>query len=224
MSNYRAIETRYAGCHFRSRLEARWAVFFDHLGVEWQYEPQGFVWDSNSQIADSDNAYWGDSYQIQGGMYLPDFWLPSIETWFEVKGDECTEDEKRTHYEFALVSGQRHITAVGDIPSTAKDWSHYSCNDGMTLSGGCDINYHWCVCPWCGKYGIEFEGRGGRICGSQRDLVATANGFLEYEVYAGCDLTKSYTDKGRTYNDPYIFAAYEAARSARFEHGQAGAR
>lgn len=27
----RAIETRYAGCRFRSRLEARWAVFFDHL-------------------------------------------------------------------------------------------------------------------------------------------------------------------------------------------------
>lgn len=29
-----AIQTRYAGHHFRSRLEARWAVFFDYLGVE----------------------------------------------------------------------------------------------------------------------------------------------------------------------------------------------
>lgn len=37
-----AIETSYKGCRFRSRLEARYAVFFDALGIEWQYEPQGF--------------------------------------------------------------------------------------------------------------------------------------------------------------------------------------
>lgn len=35
------IETRYAGCRFRSRLEARWAVFFDALKIEWEYEPEG---------------------------------------------------------------------------------------------------------------------------------------------------------------------------------------
>lgn len=29
----KAIETRYAGCLFRSRLEARWAVFFRHVGI-----------------------------------------------------------------------------------------------------------------------------------------------------------------------------------------------
>lgn len=38
-----AIPTRYAGCHFRSRLEARWAVFFDALGIRWEYEPEGFM-------------------------------------------------------------------------------------------------------------------------------------------------------------------------------------
>jgi hypothetical protein len=37
-----AIETHYKGYRFRSRLEARWAVFFDALGYEWQYEPEGF--------------------------------------------------------------------------------------------------------------------------------------------------------------------------------------
>jgi len=54
----RAIETQYKGYRFRSRLEARWAVFFDALGVEWQYEPQG--------------------YALNGGTvhYLPDFYLP----------------------------------------------------------------------------------------------------------------------------------------------------
>src|SRR5688572_20408908 len=61
------IETRYAGCRFRSRLEARWAVVFDHLEIEWQYEVQG--------------------YEIPGGgRYLPDFWLPTVGLWVEVKG------------------------------------------------------------------------------------------------------------------------------------------
>jgi hypothetical protein len=34
-----AIETTYAGARFRSRLEARWAAFFDLLGWRWEYEP-----------------------------------------------------------------------------------------------------------------------------------------------------------------------------------------
>jgi len=41
-----AIETEYKGYLFRSRLEARWAVFFDELGADWEYEPEGFKMDS----------------------------------------------------------------------------------------------------------------------------------------------------------------------------------
>lgn len=50
----KAIETRYKGYRFRSRLEARWAVFFDELGWNWTYEEEGF------------ENEWGDKY-------LPDF-------------------------------------------------------------------------------------------------------------------------------------------------------
>lgn len=53
----KAIQTSYAGCRFRSRLEARWAVFFDTLGVEWVHEPQGYTAGEHN--------------------YLPDFWLPN---------------------------------------------------------------------------------------------------------------------------------------------------
>lgn len=66
--NNGAIETAYAGRLFRSRLEARWAVFFDSLGIHWQYEPQGFE-------------------AVDGSRYLPDFYLPDLQTWVEVKGD-----------------------------------------------------------------------------------------------------------------------------------------
>jgi hypothetical protein len=38
----KAIETKYKGYRFRSRLEARWAVFFDACGYQWEYEPEGF--------------------------------------------------------------------------------------------------------------------------------------------------------------------------------------
>jgi len=60
------IETRYAGCKFRSRTEARWAVAFDAFGFGWEYEPEGFA--------------------LPSGAYLPDFkiHLPMVE-WIEVK-------------------------------------------------------------------------------------------------------------------------------------------
>ncbi len=46
------IQTRYKGCYFRSRLEARWAVFFDHLGLDWEHEPQGYVLDGIPYLPD----------------------------------------------------------------------------------------------------------------------------------------------------------------------------
>ena len=33
------IPTTHAGTRFRSRLEARWAAFFDAIGWRWEYEP-----------------------------------------------------------------------------------------------------------------------------------------------------------------------------------------
>ena len=65
----RAIETSYAGCRFRSRLEARWAVFFDTLGIRWEYEPQGFF------------------VGLGERPYLPDFYLVDQNLWVEVKGN-----------------------------------------------------------------------------------------------------------------------------------------
>ena len=38
----KVIQTEYKGYLFRSRLEARWAVFFDACGVDWEYEPEGY--------------------------------------------------------------------------------------------------------------------------------------------------------------------------------------
>lgn len=70
----KAIETRYKGFRFRSRLEARWAVFFDTLGVEYHYEPEGY------ELPD-------------GTWYLPDFFLPAEDCYFEIKGPAPTDED-----------------------------------------------------------------------------------------------------------------------------------
>lgn len=98
----RAIETSYAGCRFRSRLEARWAVFLDHLKITWEYERQGF--------------------DLPSGRYLPDFWLPEPGTWIEVKGAEATDLEyaKLTDLARAVcAAGHRVQMLTGGIPRRA---------------------------------------------------------------------------------------------------------
>lgn len=78
-NNIKPIKTIYKGYRFRSRLEARWAVFFDAYGVEWEYEPEGF------DLGD-------------GICYLPDFLLHGVkgyvegDLYVEVKGHLTDED------------------------------------------------------------------------------------------------------------------------------------
>ncbi len=69
----KAIETVYNGYKFRSRLEARWAVFFDTLGIKYGYEYEG--------------------YDLDGLWYLPDFWLHKDGCFIEIKPSELTKQE-----------------------------------------------------------------------------------------------------------------------------------
>lgn len=61
----KAIETLYDGVNFRSRLEARWAVLFDCLELPYLYEPEGYT-DGKTR-------------------YLPDFFLPTLDAFVEIK-------------------------------------------------------------------------------------------------------------------------------------------
>jgi hypothetical protein len=68
----KAIETHYNGYKFRSRLEARWAVFLDDLFIKWDYEIEGF--------------------ETENGLrYLPDFLIHNdkkTKLLLEVTGEE----------------------------------------------------------------------------------------------------------------------------------------
>lgn len=67
------IQTMYRGHRFRSRLEARWAVYFDIIGLKWEYEKEG--------------------YNFEGIYYLPDFWFPEVNMWAEVKPSQFDNEE-----------------------------------------------------------------------------------------------------------------------------------
>jgi hypothetical protein len=98
----KAIQTRYNGYWFRSRLEARWAVFFDALEMDYEYESEGF------QLSD-------------GTRYLPDFWVPiknsdhGIDSgyWVEIKPTRPNHEETKKAYLLALESGHNTIILAG---------------------------------------------------------------------------------------------------------------
>ena len=90
----KAIQTKYKGYHFRSRLEARWAVYFDTLGIEWEYEKEGFHFED-------------------GTNYLPDFWLPTVNMWAEVKAKQLTKEELTKAKNLAIGSGRPVLMLVG---------------------------------------------------------------------------------------------------------------
>src|SRR5262245_59468327 len=164
------IETRYKSYRFRSRLEARWAVFFDSLGVPWEYEPQGFI--------------------IGGVPYLPDFWLPRQQTWLEVKGTQYstrhpspwmdTPDDWALCAGLARESGFKVFMVFGDLcplgfafrsPNEIDPEDIVGSNRGWYPGTGRWIDgcCTWGQCPLCGAVGIDH-------CGQHDGCVCVCNG------------------------------------------------
>lgn len=78
----KAIPTKYNGYKFESRLEARWAVFFDVSGLAYYYEYEGYV---------LNNGVW----------YLPDFYLPQLKCHIEIKPNELIPFKPPDKWQFA---------------------------------------------------------------------------------------------------------------------------
>jgi hypothetical protein len=188
----KAIETRYKGYRFRSRLEARWAVFFDALGVRWEYEPQGF--DLGPYL----------------GKYLPDFWMPDQDCWIEIKGsfdsgahEELCESKMRALCEGTKKGGYLFVgnpwendegMGCDPMPCVGEAFIVIEWNGEIDI--GQDFGHQWCDCGICGAAGIEYGMRNDSLC--------------------NCDPGDKYhrTHPNRMLN------ALVAARSARFEHGE----
>lgn len=190
MTTIKAIETQYKGYRFRSRLEARWAVFFDVLGVKWEYEKEGY------DLGDA-------------GWYLPDFWLPQIGCYWEIKpevGYTNNDDQNRLRA-FAL-SGKHLVVAFG-LPGSYKAKPFpcaYIPEDDeyvmWTTFGGIGEG-QLSHCPRCNKVDFTYGGWAGYI----KDCHC-------YDGLPG----KAYKFDGTS--TPKMLDAITAVRSARFEHGE----
>jgi hypothetical protein len=128
------IETYYRGHRFRSRLEARWAVFMDAAGIEWQYESEGF--------------------RVNGAYYLPDFWLPKLKTFVEVKPDEESAQAAVPILRNLATGMNRHgvvFIGIPDVPLpkliSVNGFAVYWCECSFCNGAGfTDIGTH-CMCP-----------------------------------------------------------------------------
>jgi len=89
----KAIETIYKGYRFRSRLEARYAVLLDALGLAWEYEHEGFEFD--------------------GERYLPDFYLPEADIFAEVKPVQLTTIQRDKLVRFIFQAGKGICLFIG---------------------------------------------------------------------------------------------------------------
>jgi hypothetical protein len=103
----RAIETRFNGITYRSRLEARWACFFGWVGWRFVYEPEGFEHDAE--------------------RYLPDFWIDEFDAYVEIKPHNAPEAELERAEEWQRVMtacGQRLTIIEGEpAPDSHKIWA-----------------------------------------------------------------------------------------------------
>jgi len=196
----KAIETVYKGYRFRSRLEARWAVFFDTLGLAWEYEPEGF--------------------DLDGLWYLPDFRFDEYLSFIEIKGSEPSareielasrlaaaegglfKEEFRAQGVYILVGSEfppRKILRFAQDckPRPSDGFIHWDDDHYLQESDATDCTF--AVCPVCGKAGIL--------------------GWKDHPFY---DILKSEGAWRSYFSNRWISNAYFAARTARFEHGQNG--
>ena len=172
MDNLTPIETIYNGLRFRSRLEARWAVFYDTIGVDYEYEPEG--------------------YKLDGVKYLPDFWITHLKCFIEIKGI-ITEDSNIKASQLAEQS-KCMVYVFSEIPNPQSPSSNDSCYNTKCgaeafFAEGSDWPYLWCECRECKEVGIEFDGRSSRI--KHLKNCSIKNGHKAYNAWS-FRLTQGY--------------------------------
>lgn len=191
----RAIETRYGGHHFRSRIEARWAIFFDVLGLNWDYET--------------------DKFDTGTERYIPDFkiFFPAEDRdeYLEIKGAPPADNELRK----AKAIGA--FLAHGKVNEFIVSTSEICGEIGDSETGPHSAMLTQCLA--CGAVGFScaIHGRFFHDCEAE-----TARSIFE-QLSWNLDIDSCFLDftsgrcAGTSLRSPLIMLATEAARSARFE-------
>ncbi len=210
----KAIETSYKGYRFRSRLEARWAVFFDSLGVKWEYELEGYALPS-------------------GRKYLPDFMVNTPQggyIFYDVKGAISSDDGKLKELHNALFAEYKNNDHLSLVPRCAILIGDPVEHIGRKTVENNGYESVVSICPRCGIIEEPAYGFGETYYGCEScDFETPIGGGHPYEVgFLGflCTPSKGHVcmadgDYSRLINR--VKKSAIAARSARFEHGECGA-
>lgn len=118
-------KTAYKGIIFKSKLEATWAYYFDCIGIEWKYEPRVFRSDTN---------LW----------YKPDFFLPQIDLWAEVKCDNDLTQKELAKIKIVMKqTRQRCILLDGEPRQVTFELFSLDENDNIIRGNDCVVSmYH----------------------------------------------------------------------------------
>jgi hypothetical protein len=184
------MDTRYDGCKFRSRVEARWAVFFNVINIDWRYEPEGF------DLPD-------------GSAYLPDFYFPNVSArttednglWCEIKGRDIDGADSWEQEPFPTVSQlvEKTKTPAAVLTGEIENQNQHEVNyhgiaDNGEVNAGVDWPMLFMMCEECSR--VKFEFREGN--------------------YMSCEVCGGYCHPK---HDRLQQAAMKAGE-ARFEHGE----
>lgn len=202
----KSIETIYGGYRFRSRLEARWAVFFDAVGLPYDYEKEGFILDD-------------------GTKYLPDFWLPSLKMWVEIKPDlvisEYTELDSR-HLDLTTIQQMRsgELLNLMRLFRDSQEWP-VACIIGQPGKHSIWF-FGWDLSD---SSGGEYEDDDARWCVANGQVTLDVNiASPDREIYAdslyGPCLDHFTLARDHKFILRPIKDALKLARQARFEHGE----
>jgi hypothetical protein len=139
------IETTHAHVRFRSRTEARWAVFWDELGIRWSYEVEGFL--------------------PAGTSYLPDFVIfPALGTvWVEIKPTWQADPDGVA--KFRKFAGERPqpsraalIIGLPTLHNTPLVIGGDDNQDNPVRGGWDDDTQEWRPCPSGHHFDLAFPG------------------------------------------------------------------
>jgi hypothetical protein len=187
MSEIKAIETKYNGYHFRSRLEARWAVFFDTLGIKYEYEPEGFDLTEIWKKADP-NA---DRLQAHQVWYLPDFYLPDYEYYLEIKATGTLESQLDSLDRCLLFGKQKPLLMIIGTPGFDYEVFEVSRSNEEYYGPWVFAQDRKCTC-----------------------LILMREGYGAVCLRPNCDGPKCFQNDSEEHAE--LEEAYIAARSARF--------
>ena len=168
-----AVPRFWEGYFFASTLEARWAYFFDYLDIPYDYE----------------KARVGFKIYLEVYTYTPDFFLPELGIWVEVKPGEPFEIEYQKAKKLGEVTKQSVYFLLGGFryPFKGAPASHWKVYPEF------ESHQMWCECSACGFIGLACEGWAERL---------PCRCLTDNEVYTG--------------DSPRIVEAIHAASDARF--------